>query len=187
MTKRHSPFTWVMLGYTALVVVFFVVRNGVGLRLVAMYDRRGVVVLMAVVMLILLLVGWGVVAFRTRKAAGVAAAAVSWAVSALLLPLLLITSFFAILPPIPWQYEFFASPQGTNQVVVFLGGDCGATCAGPFFSVYPMVLPGVIRRTRNSRGEVRRDLPQEINAQLQWLSEREVIVNTGGEEFHITF
>jgi len=176
-----------MIGYSAFMLIFFFVRNVLGLRLVTMYDRRGWVIALATVMLMLLLAGWAVVAFRTRKTAGIVIGVTACVISSLLVPVLLITLFFSILPPIPWQHEFFNSPQGTGQVVVFLGGDCGATCAGPFYSVYPMLLPGVFRRNRGERGEVRRDLPREINAQVQWLSEREAIVYTGGEEFHITF
>ena len=181
--QRFSKPMIAWLIYTAFVALFFFVRNVLRLRLVFMYDKFGITFALVLLMVVVLIAGWGAVIFRRHKPLGV----IAWVVSAFPLLAAIVIGSFALIIPIPWQHEFFESPQGINQVVVFLGGDAGATSRGPCHSVYPMVLPGVFRHSRDGHGNIRRDLPQEVNARVQWLSEREAIVYTGGEEFHITF
>jgi len=87
---------------------------------------------------------------------------------------------------IEWVTAYYTSPESTNTVVIFWGGDAGATTRGPYYAAYPMVFKGVYRSNKGGKTE-RLDWYEYIPPTVEWLSEREAIVRCAGETISVEF
>jgi len=177
------------LGFNGLVLLWFVIR--LRFRLVFWYDKWYLTAIVVGVSLIIFF-GWCILGlfwlFQRSKVLGIIASILSVAAAGFCVIVLLPSMVLGLgmAASAEWRTEYFDSPEGTNTLVVFWGGDAGATTRGPYYAAYPMICKGVYRYSKDNETE-RTDSLEYVPPDVEWLSEREARVRCGGREIGIKF
>jgi len=181
------------LGFNGLVLMWFVFGVVLRFRLVFWYDKWYYTAIIIGVALIIIL-GWSILGLlwlyqRSKVLCMIAslmpAIVVGFAVTILLPGMIL---GLGMLASAEWRTDYFPSPEGTNTVVVFWGGDAGATTKGPYYTAYPMVCKGVYRYNKGNQTErIPLSFDEYIQPGIEWLSERAAKVHFGIKEITIDF
>jgi len=177
------------LGFNGLVLLWFVIR--LRFRLVFWYDKWYFFAIIIGVVLILFF-SWSILGLfwllqRSKVLCVIASllpAAVAVFTVAFLLPGMVLG--LGMLAYTEWKTDYFTSPEETNTIVVFWGGDAGATTRGPYYAAYPMVCKGVYRYSKGNQTE-RVDYGEYVPPEISWVTEQMAIVDFGIKDISIEF
>jgi len=179
------------LGINGLVLLWFVFRVVLRFRLVFWYDKWYYIVIIAGVALFLFF-GWSILGllwlYQRSKVLCMIASIFPAMVAGFAVTILLPGMFLGLgmLSSAEWKTEYYDSPEGTNTIVVFWGGDAGATTKGPYYAAYPMVCKGVYRYNKENSTE-RTAYLEYIPPDIDWLTERAAKVRFGIKEIVVEF
>lgn len=179
------------LGFNGLMLLWFMISVVLRYRLVSWHGKWYSFAIIIGVVLVLFF-GWSIMGLlwllqRSKILCMIASllpAAVAVFTIAVLLPGMLLG--LGMLAYTDWKTDYFTSPEGTNTIVVFWGGDAGATTRGPYYAAYPMVREGVYRYSQGNQTE-RTGYLEYVPPNIEWLSERVATVHFGIKEISIEF
>jgi len=189
--KKPMMTMWVWLGFNGLVLLWMLARYALRLRLLFWHDKPVMFAIIITGAWAIMFLGWCVLGlrrlFRRSKALG-AAMSILLAASVTALAFFLVPAMIlglGMASSAEWRADYYDSPDGQNTVVVFFGGDTGATSAGPYYSAYPMVCRGVYRY---DQGNVTSCVLADYKPpSVQWLSAKKAQVFCGGEAISVNF
>ena len=187
---------WLCFNGLVLLWILGTLVFGIALRvrLVFWYDKQAILLAITVGALMAVLIGWCILGlrwlFRLSKLLG---AGLSVLLTAAALP----TAYFLTAAMVlglgiasigEWEITYFNSPENRNTLVVFFGGDMGASTSGPFYAAYPMVCKGVYRYEKGN-SLPRFDYPSAsyVPPTVEWLSEKEAEVHCYGQVIDVAF
>jgi len=181
----------VWLGFNGLVLLWFLVSQVLRLRLVFWYDKWYSAAILVVVLLTVFF-GWSILGLLWL----LPRSKILCAIASLLPGAVAVFSVVVILPGmvlglgllsfVEWRTNYYSSPEGTNSIVVFWGGDAGAVSRGPYYAAYPMVCKGVYRYSKGNQTKPDGYL-EYVPPDIYWLTEREARVRIGLQEIVIDF